>query len=238
MGANFNSEFLDGKLSRTQVAAWFRKACSDAAHRCGSEYSGSWNMLNHLTFGPDQPDTDAAYDYCEQNSQKWENAVACRAKRKVTNKAPTFGNDNGRASGLFNNFQHVNPRERQDCVKRRLLAGRGIPGERDWEYVAADQLTERQQERAVRLAKAAIEATGLEAKARRAFSDLIDRTRNLEAKTPKASEVDRAKSRVRTATARAKKAQEAYLAACEQHAKKLYGHRVENVWVIGGWCAE
>lgn len=81
MGACFISTTLDGSKSEADLRTTLRGLQDSARIECGEEYSGSWNMLSGLkvvrqTFASD----DAAREWLEDNTEKWDNAVAVRFK--------------------------------------------------------------------------------------------------------------------------------------------------------------
>jgi hypothetical protein len=231
MGSFYLEATLDGKLTENQVRRRFSEMQRQAAHENGNSYSGDWNMLPSLTFGPAQPTMAAAQEHCDTHSQKWQNAVAVRAKREVRVKEPTFRGEPDRGRQHLGIYGHYGPATSMECCVSTMN------GKHERVLVAADQLTDRQKARAIKLCGEMITAVNARNAARDAFQALLAKAGNLEAKTPKASDIDKAKRKVKTTINRAETAINRYAELCLQHSKKLYGHKEEAVWYIGGHCA-
>jgi hypothetical protein len=87
MGAILITKELPGSLSERQIEERFRKMSEHAAYAHGHEYSGSWNMFSGIDIAWSVPAFDGvqeATDFIEQNSEKYEDAIAVRFKSETS----------------------------------------------------------------------------------------------------------------------------------------------------------
>ena len=82
MGCVFNHMSLDGHLTKAQVTSAFESEQDQDRYENGHSYSGGFGMATGLIFetGGAYPNHDAAYEYLDQNCQKWGEARAVRYK--------------------------------------------------------------------------------------------------------------------------------------------------------------
>lgn len=81
MGANFVSYVMPGDLFREQVKEDFDNKVEQSLRNDGHSYSGCIGMLRKLNFHPVVFATvDDAQEFIETHQEKWEPALAVRAK--------------------------------------------------------------------------------------------------------------------------------------------------------------
>lgn len=222
MGAHFNSMTLDGKLTADQVEKRFNAIRKEERIEHGTDpYNGSFSTLEYVTVRDRVFETTTeAEDYCEEHSEKWENAVAVRAKDITTKtvKKPTF---NGRES--FYADEEV------------VYMGRNSEN-----FVAADQLTNGQKVKLKKLFDHYQTCAAALDVAKAPFHDLVKQLEDVKVVFKDYTNLRKTRAVYAAAKKVAKKAEKDFNELESQFRQKLYKSKeVDNglVWVLGGWCA-
>lgn len=220
MGANFQSTTLDIKLTEKEVSEKFSQLSEGAAYSHGHEYSGSWNMLDRVTFPTTQvfESLNAADKYATDKAEKWDNAVAVRFKevRKVFILRPTFGGeqvDNSLAYKII--YFKIDWKARNGY--RQMQAGTPI---------ASDQLTAEEKAQAVKLFDTA-RKLGHEYKA-------------ASHRWPECGYASVTDDEIRKKYKEYETAEKAFDAFAKPISERILATKDEpyEAWFMGGWCAE
>lgn len=100
MGSNFIAR-THPDCNKETLKKWVRDASEEDAFAHGNEYSGYWNMCRGLVIEDKIFNSfEEAEEYLQENTQKWENLLAVRAKTPAT--LPNRATLNASAQAQFN----------------------------------------------------------------------------------------------------------------------------------------
>lgn len=84
MGANFESVYVKGEASQAELHRFFKLEQAQCAWESGHEYSGRLNMCQGLSIVTKVSfeTIKLAEDWISEHAEKWEEALAVKAKHK------------------------------------------------------------------------------------------------------------------------------------------------------------
>lgn len=229
MGAHDLTATLPGGLNIDAVKRHFEQWKAEDAQESGSgAYAGNWTTFPGLEFKSTLfQDEEAAREYILDYHEKRESAIAVRYKHvEVTvTRAPTF---NGKEA---EDIKWANGERKCFAVEY----GAGMTKT----FVPADQLTEPQKARCLKLLEAARKIGLEETRARNWFAEIVA-TFQTDPEWWDARALKKAKSDHFKAKAAAQKAGATLREFNERMCRKLYKEKKENgqtKWLVGGWAA-
>jgi hypothetical protein len=231
MGSCFCDKEFDGNLTRDQLTRAFKEFKDEEEYEHGHDaYNGTLSTTSGLEIR-DQvfDDADAASEYIEKNTEKWESALAVRFKvnETVFKKQPTFGGRKS-AESLFEDHQ-------TECI-RKYWDGKRIVS-------PADQCTASQKTRLMKLWGAFKVEAGKRDSLRDEFCKIMQKFGDIKQDpTPEDyKRLRRIRPEIRKANAKARKAKEKLIELDKKLAPRICVREQKNLgikWLVGGWCAE
>ena len=236
MGACFNYHTQPGNMTFGEVADWFDDFRAQCRVEHGTDpYNGTFSTLQgiqqgqHVTFNT----VVEASDWIADKAQKWESAIAVKAKRTSTQKIkePTFP-----GCEQYNNHPVLGTTTiRSVKIKHESLAA----GKRNRVYVPAAELTDTQKDALVKAFDSFEAKHAVYREAEREFKPLITQLTSVNEECPDLRSVRGARTKLVKAHQALQKVQKKIVEMDLRFQKKLYKSKEVDegeVWVIGGWC--
>ena len=221
MGASGISTVFDGKKTKQEIKEAFRCMSDEAAYSHGHEYSGSWNMLNGVSFPTEKvfESRNDADTWVMDNSEKWGNAVCVRFKdvKKIFISPPTFGG------------KLMTDHRRQEIINVEIDWKTSV-GYRQLQLLKtlqpADQLTAAEAATAIKLYTAS--------------RDLAHRYNAMSHRWAECGYANATQEQICAAVEDAKNAEAAWRTFQKPIVERLWATKNEPYegWIMGGWAAE
>ena len=252
MGACFNYETWDGKLTRQQVLSKYKDFVSRLQVEYGTDaYNGTFTTCTGLRIPTATPyhSFDEAYKWVSENAEKWSYALAIKYHDVVEKPKIecTYGGLTKADRGLSGQYVHLlelDETSSNSTVKTCLISHKndGPGGENKVEVLPADQLTELQKTRLKDVVTEYLEVQKENKKFLVHFNSIMADIKNVDIDIPTASWSLLKKVRKSMAKNKAKRAR---IANKINELDTKYGAKLRKTdkvnkgekWFIGGWCA-